>query len=30
MDVQMDELRVSTAWADVTPAGSAVSDWSIY
>jgi hypothetical protein len=26
----VDEIRVGTTWADVTPAASSVSDWSIY
>ncbi|GIX44947.1 MAG: hypothetical protein KatS3mg130_1355 [Candidatus Sumerlaea sp.] len=28
--VEVDELRVSTSWTDVTPSNAAVGDWSLY
>lgn len=28
--VDIDEIRVGTAWADVTPAAAAVQEWSMY
>lgn len=30
MNVQVDELRVSTSWTDVTPSTSGVQDWTMY
>lgn len=30
MIVEVDELRVATSWAQVTPSASAVQDWTLY
>jgi len=30
MNLELDELRVSTSWQDVTPSNASVGDWSLY
>ncbi|MEI7634203.1 MAG: hypothetical protein WCK47_07980 [bacterium] len=30
LSIEVDEIRMDTTWANVTPAGSAVQDWSVY
>ncbi len=30
LNVELDELRISTSWTDVTPTNAAVGDWSVY
>jgi hypothetical protein len=30
MNLELDELRVSTSWQDVTPKNASVGDWSLY
>ena len=30
LNLELDELRVSTSWQDVTPSNASVGDWSLY